>query len=113
MDAILFRITKEDISMTSDYFNREEGLSKVGTIVEAAADFPSVPRGSAGTVVKALPRAGNEWSVVVEWHLPRVMHHTEFMIGDIGINFQRKSTPVRDQFNRAEYEALLKVISDC
>jgi hypothetical protein len=96
--------------MVSVYFSREEGLSKVGTIVEAAADFPSVPRGSAGTVVKALPCARNEWSVVVEWHLPRSIHHTELMIGDISINLQRKSVPVTDQFNRTEYETQLKVI---
>jgi hypothetical protein len=98
--------------MSSVYFSREEGLSKVGAIVEAAADFPSVPRGSAGTVVKALPHTRDEWSVVIEWDLPRAILHSEFMVGDIGLNLQRRAAPVTDQFTRAEYKALLKVISD-
>ena len=94
--------------MQRTFFTHEEARAKIGRIVEAMADFPSVPRGSRGRVVKARRRAGNQWLACVEWDLPRDARHYEFMFGDVGLNFFGRNRPVEDQFCKSEYETLLK-----
>ena len=51
------------------YFTQEEAKTLVGIKVEALAPFPSVPKGSIGEVVKALP---------YEWVVPPVDEHEIF-----------------------------------
>jgi hypothetical protein len=96
--------------MSRIFFTREEARKVVGNQIVALADFPSVPKGSRGTVVKAHQRCGNDWLVCVEWSLPRDVTHTETMIGDIGFNFIRKSSPITDQFCKSEYETLISEV---
>jgi hypothetical protein len=97
--------------MQRTFFTREEARNKIGCEVEALADFPSVPRGSRGKVVKAQRRAGNQWLACVEWDLQMDVRHYEFMFGDVGLNFFGRNRPVEDQFCKSEYETLLKADS--
>ena len=57
--------------MERTYFTKAEARKEIGNIVEALSDFPSVPKGSRGTVVKVSPYTTDKWIAVVEWNLPR------------------------------------------
>jgi hypothetical protein len=96
--------------MHRTYFTREEAQQAIGQRVEALADFPSVPQGSRGIVVKTRRHTGDQWVACVEWHLPRALSAVEAMVGDVSINLFKRSQPVTDQFCKSEYEALLKVL---
>jgi hypothetical protein len=96
--------------MQRTYFIRSEAQQEVGHQIEALADFPSVPKGSKGTVVKAQSYAGAEWVVRVEWQLPRRSSVVDMMVGDISLNLYKRSKPVTDQFCKSEYEKLVKVL---
>jgi hypothetical protein len=96
--------------MQRTYFTRSEAQQEVGRQVEALADFPSVPKGSKGTVVKAYPYGGAAWVVRVEWQLPGRSSVVDMMVGDISLNFYEKSKRVTDQFCKSEYEKLVKVL---
>ncbi len=94
--------------MQRTFFTSAEVKRKIGHLVEALADFPSVPKGSRGRVVKAHKRANDQWLACVEWDLPRDVSRYEFMLGDVGLNIFRKGRPIEDQFCKSEYEKLLK-----
>ncbi|MCG3162240.1 MAG: hypothetical protein JMDDDDMK_03480 [Acidobacteria bacterium] len=94
--------------MQRTFFTREEARNKIGHMVEALSDFPSVPKGSQGKVVRAQRLANNQWLACVEWNLPRAGRHYEMMFGDVGFNIFGKNKPVTDQFCKSEYEILLK-----
>lgn len=96
--------------MQRTYFIRSEAQRQVGHQVEALADFPSVPKGSQGTVVKAQPYSGTDWVVKVEWQLPRRSAVVDLMVGDVSLNLFKKSKPITDQFCKSEYQALVKVL---
>ncbi len=96
--------------MPRTYFIRSEAEQEVGRQVEALADFPSVPKGSKGTVVKAEPYAGAEWVVRVKWQPPRRSSVVDMMVGDISLNLFKTSKPVTDQFCKSEYKKLVKVL---
>ena len=96
--------------MQRTYFSRSEALQQIGHLVEALADFPSVPKGSNGKVVKAKPYAGTDWVVVVEWQLPRSSSVVDLMVGDVSLNLYRKGKPVTDEFCKSEYQTLVKVL---
>jgi hypothetical protein len=96
--------------MQRTYFTRSEARQQIGHQVEALADFPSVPKGSKGAVVKAQHYAGTDWVVRVEWQLPRRSSVVDMMVGDISLNFYKKSKPVTDQFCKSEFETLVKVL---
>jgi hypothetical protein len=96
--------------MRRTYFTRPEAQQEVGQQVEALADFPSVPKGSKGTVVKAHAYGGANWVVRVEWQLPRGSSAVDVMVGDMSLNFYKKSKPLTDQFCKSEYEKLVKVL---
>jgi hypothetical protein len=53
--------------MERTYFTDAEARTKVGNIVEALADFPSVPKGSKGTVVRVKRYAKNKSAALIEW----------------------------------------------
>jgi hypothetical protein len=91
-------------------FTDAEARTAVGTIVEALSDFPSVPKGSRGTVVKATRYAKDKWAVLVEWDLPRPSSFIAAMVLDASVNFMKRSTPVTDEFSKSEYERLLRVL---
>lgn len=96
--------------MQRTYFTRLEAQQEVGRQVEAQADFPSVPKGSKGTVVKVHPYGGADWVVRVEWQLPRKSSVVDMMVGDISLNLYKKSKPITDQFCKSEYEKLVKIL---
>ena len=96
--------------MQRTYFTRSEAKQQIGHQVEALANFPSVPKGSKGTVVKAQPYTGTDWVLRVQWHLPRRSSVVDMMVGDISLNLFRKSKLVTDHFCKSEYETLVKVL---
>ena len=96
--------------MAGTYFTDAEARTKVGNIVEALSDFPSVPKGSRGTVVKVKRYARDKWVALVEWDLPRPSAFIVAMVIDASFNFAKRSKPVTDEFTKSEYEMLLRVV---
>ena len=96
--------------MERAYFIHSEARVEVGQQVEALADFPSVPRGSRGTVVKAQPYSGANYVLTVEWALPKRSTIVDLMVGDVSLNLFSRNKPVSDQFCKSEYQSLLKVL---
>ena len=96
--------------MERTYFREAEARGEIGNIVEALSDFPSVPKGSKGTVVKVSPYKNDKWVAVVEWDLPRQTSVIEAMVFDTSFNFLKRSKPITDQFCRSEYETLVQVL---
>lgn len=89
------------------YFTHKEARRKVGQKVEALGDFPSVPKGSKGTVVKAQRFKKDAWIACVEWQSPVTRSHFYTIVGDLSLNFSKVSRTITDQFCKSEYEALL------
>jgi hypothetical protein len=96
--------------MQRTYFIRSEAQQEVGNQVETLADFPSVPKGSKGTVGKAQPYAGAEWVVRVQWQLSKRSSVIDMMVGDISLNLYKWSKPVTDQFCKSGYKKLVNVL---
>jgi hypothetical protein len=96
--------------MERTYFTDADARSKVGHIVEALADFPSVPKGSTGTVVKVKQHARDKWAARVEWDLPRQSSFIAAIVLDASFNFVKREKPVTDEFSKSEYEILLRVL---
>jgi len=94
--------------MQTTYFTDAEARTEVGRIVEALADFPSVPKGSKGTVVKVQRYATGQWTALVEWDLPRRSSFITAMVLDASVNFYKRCKPVTDAFSKSEYETLLR-----
>lgn len=95
--------------MEMTYFTDAEARTKVGSIVEALSDFPSVPKGSKGTVVKMKRYGEGKCAALVEWDLPRESSFIAAMVLDSSVNFLKRSKPVTDEFSKSEYEMLLRV----
>jgi hypothetical protein len=96
--------------MERKYFSEAEARKEMGKIVEALSHFPSVPKGSKGTVVKVRPHTNDKWVAVVEWDLPRQASVIEAWVFDVTFNFLKRSKPVTDRFCRSEYETLVRVL---
>lgn len=96
--------------MERTYFTDAEARTAIGNIVEALSDFPSVPKGSKGTVVKVKRYATDKWAALVEWDLPRQTSVILAMVMDASVNFVKRSKPVTDEFCKSEYEMLLRVL---
>ncbi len=94
--------------MSSTYFTDAEAKATVGHTVEALSDFPSVPKGTRGTVVKVKRYDGDKWGALVEWDLPRRASFIAAMVLDTSFNFAKRSKPVTDEFSKSEYETLLR-----
>ena len=94
--------------MERTYFTDAEARTEVGRIVEALADFPSVPKGSKGTVVKVKRYAKDKSAALVEWDLPRPSSFIAAMVLDASVNFFMRNKPVTDEFSKSEYEMLLR-----
>lgn len=89
------------------YFSREEARKRTGERVRASTDFPSVPKGSKGTVVKALEDTEDKWVVRVERLFPKRISFMDVMFADVSLNLFKRGKPVRDDFCKSEYEKLL------
>jgi hypothetical protein len=96
--------------MERTYFTDAEARTEVGNIVEALSDFPSVPKGSKGTVVKVNRYAKDKWAALVEWDLPRQSSFIAAMVLDASFNCLKRSKPVTDEFSKSEYDMLLRVL---
>jgi hypothetical protein len=83
---------------------------EIGRAVEALFDFPSVPKGTRGTVVKLRALSGRRWTVLVEWDVPRPSSVFLAMILDASFNFTKPGEPVCDEFGSSEYQALLRIL---
>jgi hypothetical protein len=73
--------------MERTYFTEAEARREIGNSVEALSDFPSAPKRTRGTVVRARRYANDKRVAVVEWDLPRQMSVIEAMVLDISLNF--------------------------
>lgn len=96
--------------MERRYFTDAEARTELGNIVEALSDFPSVPKGSKGTVVKVKRYAKDKWAARVEWDLPRQTSFILAMVMDASFNFAKRSKFVTDEFCKSEYEILVRVL---
>lgn len=92
------------------YFTKEEADTHIGLRIKSLMDFPSVPKGSEGIIIKALPLSKSEWVVKVRWDLPRKSSMIYAMIGDISLHFSRKSKAITDEFSKSEFESLVKIV---
>ena len=89
-------------------FTRHEARSKTGDEVEALADFPSVPKDSKGTVVKAYQLVADKWVVRVKWNLSGPSSFIDATIGDVSLNLFKRTKAITDDVCKSEYHALLK-----
>jgi hypothetical protein len=96
--------------MEEIFFTGADARTEVGSIVEALSAFPSVPKGSKGTVVKVKRYAKDKWAALVEWDLPRQSTFIAAIVLDASVNFLKRSKPVTDEFSKSEYEMLLRVL---
>ena len=96
--------------MARTYFTEAEARREIGNLVQALSDFPSVPKGSRGTVVKANRYTDDKWATLVEWDVPRPGSFIMAMVLDASVNFLKRSKPVTDQFCKSEYEMLVRVL---
>jgi hypothetical protein len=96
--------------MERTYFTEQEARKEIGNLVEALSDFPSVPKGSRGTVVKANRHSDDKWVAFVEWDLPRQVSVIEAMVVDTSLNFLKRSKSVTDEFCKSEYEMLVRIL---
>ena len=96
--------------MAGIYFTEVEARMEIGNMVEALSDFPSVPKGSKGAVVKVKQYAHDQWVAVVTWHLPRQTSVIDAMVMDTSFNFLNRSKPITDQFSKSEYQTLVRTL---
>lgn len=79
--------------MADIYFTRVEANRKVGLNVRSLSALGSVPQGSRGTVVKVIQSHAGQWSVRVQWKLPRTIS----LIDAAEVSFfRREKAPVSD-----------------
>ena len=95
------------LGMRAAFFAESEARSHVGECVQALRDFPSVPAGTVGRVVRARRLGAENWVVRVEWALPRRISHYFATIVHLSFNLQKRSRPVTDEFSKDEFERLL------
>ena len=91
------------------YFTQEEAKTLVGIKVEALAPFPSVPKGSIGEVVKALPYADHYFVVEVRWDVTRPRSFYNIMIWGLSFNVFRQRKHVIDDFCKSEFFELVQM----
>ena len=92
------------------FFTEAEAHGHVGEHVEALSDFPSVPTGTVGRVVRARKIESDGWVVCVEWALPRKRSQYFATVVNISFNFQTQAHPVTDEFSLDEFERLVGVL---
>jgi hypothetical protein len=93
--------------MNSESFIESEARSHVGECVQALKDFPSVPAGTVGKVIRARKVGFENWVVRVEWALPRSVSQYFATVVNCSFNFQTQARPVTDEFSKDEFKRLL------
>ncbi len=89
------------------FFVESEARAHVGERVEALSDFPSVPAGTLGKVVRARRVDSEAWVVCVEWALPRRGSQYFATVVNVSFNFQTQASPVTDEFSKDQFERLV------
>ena len=89
------------------FFTESEARAHVGDRVEALTDFPSVPAGTPGKVVRARQVDSDAWVVRVEWAFPRRGSQYFATLFNFSFNFQTQSNPVTDEFSKDEFQRLV------
>jgi len=97
--------------MNRIYFTKEQAHQKIGNVVESLTDFPSVPTGTKGVVVKAQQRKKEQWELKVRWKSNESGSYFFSMVGDVSINLPMKAKAVTDVFCKSEYESLVKPLN--
>ena len=98
----------KDKIMEINYFTHKEAQQKVGQNIEALYDFPSVPAGSKGKVIKVRSINNMKWIVHVKWNIPRKSALVLSQLGEFSFNFIKKSKLITDDFSKSEYYKLVK-----
>src|SRR3974390_2536115 len=93
--------------MSRAFFSECDARAHVGDRVQALEDFPAVPAGTVGRVVRARRFESERWVVSVEWDLPRRRSLHFATVLNFSFNFQTQARPVTDQFTKDEFERLL------
>jgi hypothetical protein len=93
--------------MMPAFFAETEARSHVGERVQALRDFPSVPAGTSGKVVRARKVDTDHWMMRVEWALPRRVSVHFASLLNLSLNVQTQSRPITDDFSKDEFERLL------
>ena len=93
--------------MTSIFFSEPEARAHVGETVEALSDFPSVPLGTLGRVVRVRMVESDHWVVRVEWAVPRKRSQYFATVVNVSFNFQTQSHSVTDEFTKNEFDRLV------
>ena len=96
--------------MKPAFFTESEAHSHVGERVEALSDFPSVPAGTVGKVVRARKIESDRWVVCVEWALPQKRSQYFATVVTVSFNFQTTSRRVTDEFSKNEFERLVGIL---
>jgi hypothetical protein len=94
--------------MEINYFTYKEAKQKIGQNIEALYDFPSVPAGSKGKVIKVKSFNDKNWIVQVKWNIPRKSTFVLSQLGEFSFNFIKKSKSITDDFSKSEYYKLVK-----
>lgn len=101
-------IIKGNKIMENTYFSHNEAKKIIGRNIEALYDFPSVPKGCSGTVIKSKVINDKNWIVRVKWNIPQKSSLYLSQFGDFSFNFIRKSKDVIDDFSKYDYYKLVK-----
>jgi len=96
--------------MKPAFFSESEAHGHVGERVEALSDFPSVPAGTLGRVVRARKVEYDAWVVLVEWALPRKRSQYFATVVNVSFNFQATAHPVTDEFSKDVFERLVGLL---
>jgi len=97
----------DPFNMRPAFFTESEARAHVGERLEALSDFPSVPAGTSGKVVRARRVDSDDWVVCVEWTIPRKRSLYFATIVNISFNFETQSNPLTDEFSKDEFERLV------
>ena len=92
--------------MVETFFTKSEADQKLGRRVRAMSNLSSVPNGTEGTGVKVRRTGADDWTVRVEWQIPK-----KYSFIDVGeFSFLKRKKNVRSDFTKSEYEKLVQEI---
>ena len=91
-------------------FTKPEAESKVGQRIESIAALPSAPVGTIGTVVGVRDCGSDEWTVSIEWPKPNSGGEFFAMMGDLSLNFTRRSRKIIEELSKDEFERAVRLV---
>lgn len=104
-------LAHRESAMIEDQFTRAEATSLIGTRLQAAHDFPSVPAGACGTVVR-VRSLEDGYGLVVRWDRPkrRKQYYAQVLDFSFNVSLLRSEPQVTDDFTKAELSRLTRPI---